>query len=147
MKTWFMIGLMAFTFFWLQACSPEGDKAQELDKEVLAIHDEVMPRMDDIMSLQRKLTGKVTELDSLQQEGVSSTTLAEQRQKAHDLHRQLSQADSLMMEWMYNYRRDSALALSAQEAVGYFEKEKEKIKLVKEKTNRSISEAEEFLKE
>lgn len=147
MRTRPRVGLLIAFSLALGACSPEGNKAQELDKEVLAIHDEVMPRMDNIMSLQRKLTGKVSQLDSLQQEGVSSTTLAEQRQKAHDLHRQLSQADSMMMEWMYSYRRDSALALSTQEAVGYFEKEMERIRLVKEITNKSISEAEDFLKE
>jgi hypothetical protein len=137
-----LLALLAGTL----ACSQEEDKVQVLEKEVLAIHDEVMPKMDDIMLLKRQLSVKLKELDSLQQEGVSSNTLAEQRLKMYDLTRQLTQADSLMMEWMYQYRGDSAKALAIPEAIGYFENEKEKINRVKAQTTRSIQQTKEFLK-
>jgi hypothetical protein len=117
-----------------------------MEKEVLAIHDEVMPKMDEIMSLQSKLVKKMASIDSLQQEGVSSTRLAEQRIKAFELNRLLKTADSLMMNWMYTYRGDSAKGLQPAEAMLYFEKEKEKIVKVKETTNSSIDEVKMFLK-
>lgn len=135
--------LVSFAVF---GCNQEADKVEQIEKEVLAIHDEVMPKMDEIMSLQSKLVKKIASIDSLQQEGVSSTTLAEQRSKAFDLNRQLKTADSLMMNWMYRYRGDSAKALQPSEAMLYFEKEKGKIVKVKETTNSSIEEVKTFLK-
>jgi predicted transglutaminase-like cysteine proteinase len=131
---------------WLVACNQDQEKVKELETEVLSIHDEVMPKMDDIMRYKKALSAKITQLDSLQQEGVSSNTLAQERQKAYELTQQLSLADSLMMEWMYRYQGDSAKALAPAEALSYFNQEKEKINRVKEQTNRSIQETEEFLK-
>lgn len=130
----------------LIACNQEADQVKEVETEVMDIHDEVMPKMDDIMRYKKQLSDKMTQLDSLQQEGVSSNTLAQERQKALELSRQLTLADSLMMEWMYRYRGDSAKALAPAEALSYFNQEKEKITRVKEQTNRSIQETEEFLK-
>ncbi len=128
------------------ACNQEAEQVASLEKEVLAIHDEVMPQMTDIMKLKRQLSTKISELDSLQQEGVSSTTFAEQRLKASDLNRDLTVADSLMMQWMYTYRGDSAKVLPAKEALIYFQSEKEKISEVKLKTDQSVQAAKEFLK-
>lgn len=130
----------------LTACNRDADKVNELESEVMGIHDEVMPKMDDIMSLKRNIGTKIAQLDSLQQEGVSSTTLAEQRLKALELNNRLSRADSLMMEWMYAYRGDSAKALPAGEAMEYFRIEKDKIVHVQELTMKSIQDAREFLK-
>ena len=52
-----------------------------------------------------------------------------------------------MMEWMYQYDGDSAKALPSDQALAYFRKEKERIEEVKEKTDKSIQEAQAFLKE
>lgn len=135
--------LTAFTF---SACNQKTDQVAELEKEVLGIHDEVMPQMGEIMDLKKGLTKEIAKLDSLQQEGASSTTLAQERQQALDLTSRLSRADSLMMGWMYEYKGDSAKALPANEALEYFRLEKDKIVTVQEATNRSIQEAREFLK-
>lgn len=140
-KTLAVLSLVA-----LVSCNQEKDQVQEAEKEVLTIHDEVMPKMDDVMKLKQGLTARIARLDSMQEDGVSSTTLAEERLKATDLSRQLVLADSLMMEWMYQYRGDSAKALPSDQALQYFSKEKEKITVVKEKTLKSIQEAEGFLK-
>ncbi|TDB68204.1 viral A-type inclusion protein [Arundinibacter roseus] len=139
-------GLSSLLIFVAMACNQEAEQVASLEKEVLAIHDEVMPQMTDIMKLKRQLSTKINELDSLQQEGVSSTTFAEQRLKALDLSRNLILADSLMMQWMYTYRGDSAKALPAKDALGYFQSEKEKISEVKLKTDQSVQAAKEFLK-
>ncbi|HEV7349946.1 viral A-type inclusion protein [Telluribacter sp.] len=129
----------------LGSCTQDADKVKEIEQEVLDIHDEVMPKMDDVMKLKQQLKTKLANLDSLQQEGISSNTMAEERIKASDLNRQLVLADSLMMEWMYQYRGDSAKALPSDQAMDYFNKEKEKITVVKDKTLKSIKEAEGFL--
>lgn len=130
----------------LGGCNGDADKVKELETKVMDIHDEVMPKMDVIASLNRQLSGKIAELDSLQLEGASSNTLAEERIKAIDLKQQLSSSDSLMMEWMYNYNADSASSLSSERALDYYGNEIKKISEVKEKTLRSIKDAELFLK-
>jgi hypothetical protein len=128
------------------ACSnKEEDKIATLESEVLTIHDEVMPKMDSIMLLKSRLAKKIQDIDSLSNVGVSSNTMAEQRIKAVDLNQRLNESDKLMMDWMHGYKGDSAKKLKPDQAVQYFEKEREKILHVQQLTNRSIQEAGTFL--
>jgi len=124
----------------------EKDKITGLETEVLTIHDEVMPKMDEIMTLKSQLSKKIQSMDSLQNEGISSITFAEERIKAVDLNQKLNESDKLMMQWMHEYHGDSAKKLKSDQALAYFEKEKEKILNVKQTTLRSIEEAKTFLK-
>ncbi len=144
MNTKFFITFLFFIS--LAACNQDADQVEELENEVMEIHDQVMPKMQDIMNVKKQLSAKLTELDSLQQEGVSSTTLAEQKMKALEISQELTTADSLMMEWMYQYRGDSAKALPAGDALVYFRLEKDKISDVQKRTNQSLDAAREFLK-
>lgn len=139
--------LLSFLLVLCFACGKDKDqeKLTGLETEVLAIHDEVMPQQEDIMSLKSKLSKKIQGIDSLQNVGVSSNTMAEQRIKAVDLNQKLADADKLMMDWMHAYRGDSAKKLEPKEALLYFEKEKERILLVKQATLKSIQEAKTFL--
>ena len=131
----------------LFSCDKEAkqDKVSELEAEVMTIHDEVMPQMDAIMTLKSQLSKKIQSMDSLQNEGISSNTIAEERIKAVDLNQKLNESDKLMMNWMHTYRGDSAKKLKSENAVAYFEKEKEKILEVKHTTLKSIQEAKTFL--
>lgn len=135
-----------FISFAFVACNQGRERVEETEEEVMTIHDEVMPKMQDVMNLKKQLSAKLLELDSLQQEGVSSNTLAEQKMKALELSRDLTLADSLMMDWMYQYRGDSAKALPAGDALLYFRLEKDKISDVQKRTNQSLEAAREFLK-
>lgn len=138
---------LSFLLMLCFACGKDKDqeKLTGLETEVLAIHDEVMPQQEDIMSLKSQLSKKIQGIDSLQNVGVSSNTMAEQRIKAVDLNQKLADADKLMMDWMHAYRGDSAKKLDVKEALLYFEKEKERILLVKQATLKSIQEAKTFL--
>jgi len=125
--------------------SEKNDTLNSLDAEILEIHDEVMPKLEDINHYSEEIRSKMAQLDSLQQEGISSNTVAEQRLKANDILARLQEADSLMWVWMRAYEADSARALNEAAALRYFENEKEKILVVKEKTESSIREAQSFL--
>ncbi|MGX5852484.1 viral A-type inclusion protein [Dyadobacter jiangsuensis] len=139
--------LLSFLLILCFACGKDKDqeKLTSLETEVLAIHDEVMPQQEDIVRLKSQLSKKIQGIDSLQNVGVSSNTMAEQRIKAVDLNQKLADADKLMMDWMHAYRGDSAKKLEPKEALLYFEKEKERILLVKQATLKSIQEAKTFL--
>lgn len=140
--------LAATALFLVYGCNSDAgkDKITGLETEVLTIHDEVMPKMDQIMTLKSQLSKKIQHMDSLQNEGISSITFAEERIKAVDLNQKLNESDKLMMKWMHEYRGDSAKKLKSDQALTYFEKEKEKILNVKQTTLKSIQEAETFLK-
>jgi hypothetical protein len=140
--------LTVTALFFIYGCdsNAEKDKITGLESEVLTIHDEVMPKMDEIMTLKSQLSKKIQAMDSLQNEGISSITFAEERIKAVDLNQKLNESDKLMMKWMHEYRGDSAKKLKSDQALAYFEKEKEKILNVKQTTIKSIQEAQTFLK-
>jgi hypothetical protein len=138
-----ILGLVLTTAFW--GCGQDKDKVMELEGQVLTIHDDVMPKMDEIMTLKMQLSKKIVQLDSLQNEGITGNTLAEERMKAVDLNQKLNESDKLMMSWMNEYQGDSAKKLKAEEAILYFESEKAKIEEVKQITLKSINEAKSFL--
>ncbi|KAA0989290.1 viral A-type inclusion protein [Dyadobacter aurulentus] len=131
----------------LLGCStkPGEDKLTSLETEVLAVHDEIMPKMDSIMILKSILSTKIKEIDSLDNVGLSSNTLAEQRIKAIDINQKLNESDKLMMDWMHAYKGDSAKQLPPEQAVLYFEGERDRILQVKQLTLRSLKEAKTFL--
>lgn len=96
-----------------------GNPNQALYDQVMDIHDEVMPKMQDIYELKRKLQ------DSLAVASEDKKIAYEQRIAA------LDSADHLMMDWMHKFNPlpDSA---DQEEAREYLESEMEKIKKVKE---------------
>ncbi|REA57681.1 viral A-type inclusion protein [Dyadobacter luteus] len=142
MKSLIPAVIIASTLF---GCTSDKEKVHELEGQVLTMHDEVMPKMDEIMSLKIRLSKKIVELDSLQNEGITGNNLAEERTKAADLNQKLNESDKAMMSWMNEYRGDSAKKLSADAAILYFENEKTKIEEVKLVTLKSINEAKSFL--
>ncbi|MBB6001729.1 hypothetical protein [Arcicella rosea] len=114
------------------SCSKSEDKQKKMIEEVMAVHDEVMPKMDEIMTLKGQL-------DSISKVSSDSS-------KAKELYVALDSADVQMMEWMEKYNPDQVKGKSEEEVVKYYEVEKNKIIKVKELTNASIEEAKAFLK-
>lgn len=135
---------LGITFSFL-ACNKDADKVLELEGEVMTIHDEVMPKMDDIMTLKSRLSKKIIKMDSLQNEGIAGNNIAEERIKATEINQKLNESDKLMMDWMHEYRGDSAKKLKPEEAILYFETQKKRIIEVKEITSKNIQEAKTFI--
>ena len=84
-------------------------------------------------------------MDSLQNEGVAGNNIAEERIKATEINQKLNESDKLMMDWMHEYRGDSAKKLKPEAAILYFETQKKRIIEVKEITSKNIQEAKTFL--
>ncbi len=114
--------------------APEG--ASQMD-EVMAIHDEVMPKMGTIGKLVGDLKAKV------------DTT--EMGHKYEVAMKDLQDANTAMMDWMKDFgdrfNHEEILegkALSAEKQE-WLDEEEEKVKVVKEKINGSIARAEALL--
>lgn len=137
MIRYIMVAIMALG---LLACgSNEAEELKALEENVMAVHDEVMPKMGTISALNDSLKQLYTvhKLDSLD---VDSALLAE-----IDGHiTALSRADEAMMQWMRNYERPGE-DMPADEKRTYLEAEQEKINEVRDEMLNAIAEAEAFL--
>jgi hypothetical protein len=126
--------LLAMGLFMI-ACGQETKDATHeeiiaLEKEVIRVHDEVMPKMSDIARLSEILEQEAlnTNLDS-----VSSAAV-------RDALAQLTSADSLMWEWMHNYNKPEDAP--AETIKAYLLKEQQRVQVMRDAMLRSISNAE-----
>ena len=108
------------------------DKQKLMINEVMAVHDEVMPKMDDIMSLKSSLD--------------SAIKVSPDSAKAKKLYSALDVADNQMMDWMENYDSESVKGKSEEQISKYFADQKTRITEVKVLTVKSIEEAKIFLR-
>ncbi|TRX56193.1 hypothetical protein FNH22_16255 [Fulvivirga sp. M361] len=106
--------------------------------KVIEIHDEVMPKMDNIMNAKGKLQEK---LDSLKEHDIEG----EMVEKITEALGALSEADEAMMGWMRNFHPKDSTS-DHQTIMAYYEEQKVLISKVKDQMNNSLEEAEELLK-
>ncbi len=117
------------------------DVAQEQQKwdEIMAVHDEVMPKMSDINRLSEDLTARVSTPDSIQME----------EQKIIRNHIQgLTNAENGMMDWMGNVRQLDDVRAETDHAgvMKYLDEEKKKVDELKQQMLQSIESAETYVK-
>ena len=105
-------------------------EATGLEAEVIAIHDEVMPKMGD-MHLARKNLRKIAK-------EVESDSI---KTNIFKMIKDLEQADEGMMTWMHEWK----VPANEPEKTTYLEKEKVKITKVKEDMLSSLETANNFI--
>ena len=108
MKLFLYIGLASGLF--VAACGQSSSvsevQVQNLEKEVMAVHDEVMPRMTEVVLLAEKADSLV-QTDSLTYKPVADA---------------LHKADKDMMHWMRSYHLPKET--STQEQLNYLQQQK-----------------------
>lgn len=108
--------------------------------EIMAIHDSIMPRMDDIMQLKAKVKKEIKSLDSLLAQK-SNPGLVARRKAATEIVDKLDMADHEMMGWMHQYKADTLKTLTAEQAESYLKDQKSKITDVKKIMESTLEEA------
>ncbi|MBX0292912.1 hypothetical protein K3G63_20890 [Hymenobacter sp. HSC-4F20] len=96
------------------ACQPQQDQPAESNTPatraaVMRHHDELMARMDGLVSERQRLAAQLVGLDSATSSG---------RAKAERLHRtirSLRRADAAMMNWMHQYKEPDTVQLTAHQ--------------------------------
>lgn len=108
---------------------------QALYDQVMDIHDEVMPKSDEIYAVRKKIQHKIDSIPNL---------TADKKKQLGQLISELDSADHSMMDWMHKFKPlpDSANQELARE---YLENEMERIKNVRELINASLQKAREEL--
>ena len=116
------------------SCGEKKQDNQALYDEVMKVHDEVMPRMDDIYKLKQKLKKQISDTPNL---------VDEKRRAIEATILKLDSSSEAMMVWMRNFNPlpDS---LGEEKAREYLEDQQEKIKRVKEEMLDAINKATEL---
>jgi hypothetical protein len=103
-----------------------------LRDEVMKVHDEVMPKLDDIYQLKEKLKNKIAE---------TPTLAAEKKQQIEATISKLDSASESMMVWMRKFD-PTVDSLTIEKKREYLENEMEKIKKVREDINEALTQGE-----
>jgi len=131
---------LSFLFLILVFVSSCGESfvATAEKNKIFDVHDEVMPKMSDLMSLKRKVLEKAGELEG------------EQANELRDLAKNLDDASESMMVWMREWSKNSAEYLKmkngAEEQKAYLADEMKKVEEVKKSINDALAKAKEALK-
>ena len=130
--------------FFLACGSGINQEEETLKKEIMDIHDQLMPKMDNIYNLKKALQKN--------RDFLTSDSLSVERPKLNaaefdSLVQALENADKSMMSWMRNYTKFDDPEFNHQEQMDYLQKEKVKIETVRLKMISSMKEAEMVLEE
>jgi len=104
---------------------------KKLHTEVMDIHDDVMPKMSSINKLERQLKQKLKDPEVPKKDTIQQLVY------------QLEEADEAMMNWMSAFKKPDYANFEAAQKL--YASEKEKIKVVRDKMNSTISKAQVFL--
>lgn len=151
----FIFPLLAFSL--LTACNNAGKEdhskhegkgapksaADSLYDEVIAGHDEVMPKMGKVRGAQAQAKAM---LDSIAKLPVKAQdAAADLKKKLETLVNDLNYADYSMDTWMTEFKMDSAVN-NVQERIKYLEGEKGKVNKVKESILNGLAKADSLFK-
>jgi predicted transcriptional regulator len=122
------------------SCGEQKKSAKDLLKEkVMAVHDEIMPKMGDIMKYKKELNAKINELA---QAGIEENAYEiEMLKKAVT---DLDNSHDEMMGWMHQYNNDFE-GMVEKEVMDYLNDQMKKIEDVAKTTNAALKSAEELL--
>ncbi len=120
----------------LFSCSSNGVDNEELKEEVISIHDEVMPKMGELRSVQKELTQKAQQL-SLE----DSVANQEKIQQLKNVASELEDAYEGMFEWMRQFNGEFQ-EMTEEEVTDYLNEQKEKVTKVNEDIKAALEKAE-----
>lgn len=137
-----MKNLIAITMLVLAGCTPGGDHENHdetagedstnliLYNQVMDIHDEVMPRMEDLYNIKKDIEDKLKDPAGLAED---------QQQKLKKRLAQIDSVSKMMMDWMHEFDPPSDTT-DKEEARAYLESEMERIRIVRQALFETIAE-------
>lgn len=125
----------------ISSCSdPKMEKIDSLKEECISIHDEVMPRMGEMVELSSGINEIRIQLDSVTNDSVQLQRIALVKKVE-----QLDSAREAMMVWMTDYISDYEIEHSSNESIAFYEEQKKSITEVKDIMLKSIEDGKETL--
>lgn len=132
---------LILSLFLLQACGPSlQDQNLELRAQVIAVHDEVMPKMGQLKSLEKESIQKAEELNG--QDSTQSAKILELRTLASEL----DQAYEGMFVWMRQYEAEDG-DQSPEQIQAYLNEQMVLVTKVNEDIKSALAKADSLLKD
>jgi hypothetical protein len=144
MKIFFSVFLIVSSVLIVSCSEKQKEAKDELYDKVMAVHDEIMPKMGDIMKFKKQLQEKIDALSEAEE--IDSVKISELEQAIADLDKvtnaALKQADSHdeMMGWMRQFDNDFE-GMVNEDIMKYLNDQMGKIKKVGEVTNAALQNA------
>ena len=136
--------LVAFSFLCLTACSSNNnDENEALQKEVIAVHDEVMPLMGTFVRHEMLIDSLLNHMPALKTADPSLDTAAH-RARLSSLKTKLESATDAMNRWMQDLNLDYD-GMSEQEVKAYLEEKKRKVDQINQQFKETDTESKEVL--
>ncbi len=104
------------------------NEEDELYEKVMAIHDEVMPKMNDLHKLKKQLEEEIKNSPDL---------VEERKQQIENRIKQLDEASESMMQWMRQFNPEDFKA-DKEEYLNYLNEELEKVNNVKDEMLKAL---------
>jgi len=114
----------------------------DLEKQVLAVHDSVMPAMSELMTLKKEVTQRLAELDGQS----PSVAISQRKAQGQAVSAALTLADKAMMNWMHQYNGDTLATLNEEQAMVYLKAQRQKVNAMSQRMRQSITNAQDYLK-
>lgn len=105
----------------------------DLEQQVMAAHDRLMPQLSDILRLKKQVTSKAIK---------GSRKVADEGAR---VSRQLDEADHSMMDWMHQYNGDTLSKLDQPKALSYLMAQQTKLNSVRDQIRNSLTNAQNYL--
>lgn len=137
-RTILFLTFAAFVF--LSSCGSGGKSEEEtLREQVIAIHDEVMPKMGQLKSFEKEALQKAENMES--SENGNEAKIEELKALAYDL----DQAYDQMFVWMRSYAEGTDKEMSEEELRDFLDEQMISVKEVRDQINGVLAEAGEKL--
>lgn len=134
-----ILGIVLVGLVLVSGCGDEAQKRKDaLLGEVMAVHDEVMPKMGDLRKTAKTLQAKADSLEGLT-EGDFEAQIIELRNAAEAIEA----ANEGMMTWMRQFEAPDNEA-PVEEVIAYLTEQKEKIDQVKKQMLESLEQGQEL---
>ncbi|MGD1842109.1 MAG: hypothetical protein ACFB0B_14615 [Thermonemataceae bacterium] len=134
---YFFLFIIVLVFSACEEQNPKLAQQNALEKEVMAIHDSIMPRMGQLKALKKAFK------DSLAISAADSTVDNPFETTLQSNLAALDEADKAMWDWMHNYQAPDSVQIDAN--LIYLEEQKKLILEVKEKMESSMTNAQQTL--
>ncbi len=118
--------LLSFLFVLFIFCScneAEQKLSQELNDQVMQLHDQLMGKTEDVLKLKRRLDSLSTGKDSVNVNKIIAS---------------LNKSDESMMDWMHHFSLDSLEKMDVSNKIGYLKKQLEALKNLEKSTDSSV---------
>jgi hypothetical protein len=140
MKIFFSVFLIVSSILIVSCSEKQKEAKDELYDKVMAVHDEIMPKMGDIMKYKKQLQEKIDALSAAEE--VNSAKISELEQAIADL----DNSHDEMMGWMRQFDNDFE-GMVNEDIMKYLNDQMGKIKKVGEVTNAALQNAQQKLAE